>query len=428
MGVLLFFSAACQSQPTPTPFTQVFVTNTAVPTLSPATETAVFTHTPIPPTHTTIVIDTIEPYPVETTTSEGSDVFLPVVSDNETTATPIPSLTATPAPTNTATPTPIPTVDFTAVAAQLDTQGQDLAFVKIGFHVGVGGNSEGLTEWMTALDAAGVPFFLKSVDNAQPILFAQELMKASGVPHTLVFRATGKQGYDYDVPNYTLSAQEAARIHWQAHLDVFPPELDPAYIWLETINEVDKNRAEWLGQFSLATAELALRDGYKWAAFGWASGEPEPFQWETPAMLAYLRLAGQYPDQLAVALHEYSYINENIGDAYPYKVGRFQALFEIADAHNIPRPTVLITEWGWTYQSLPDIEDALADVAWSSRLYAPYPQVKGAAIWYLGNGFERIADEAQLLIRPLTQYALTTYFPISDDAANAPIQPELYAP
>ncbi len=303
-----------------------------------------------------------------------------------------------------------------------------MSTVKIGFHVSVGGNAAGLDEWMRRLDEAGVPFFLKSVDNAQPILFAQELKRASGVPHVLVYRKTSGGDYDWDVPNYALPPDQAAAIHWQMHRDAFPPELDPSLVWIETINEIDKNQAEWLGQFALKTAELALQDGFNWAAFGWASGEPEPAHWQTPSMLQFLRLAGQNPDRLAIALHEYSYLVDDIGDAYPYKVGRFQELFRIADANGIPRPTVLITEWGWTYENVPSPEQAMADVAWASRLYAPYPEVKGAAIWYLGSGFANIANKAQQLIYPVMVYALQNYFPAPLPPNRQPIAPEQFAP
>jgi hypothetical protein len=37
---------------------------------------------------------------------------------------------------------------------------------RIGFHVGPGGNQTGLGDWMRRLDAAGIPFFLKSADSA----------------------------------------------------------------------------------------------------------------------------------------------------------------------------------------------------------------------------------------------------------------------
>ncbi|MGD8804709.1 MAG: hypothetical protein PVH65_02585 [Chloroflexota bacterium] len=289
-----------------------------------------------------------------------------------------------------------------------------LGLNKIGFHTGPNGNETGIGDWMRALDSAGIPFFLKSVDHAGTIYEAQEIMKASGVPHTLVFRTTkwGNLGdnYDYDVPNYDLSPYEAAVIHWQAHKAKFPPELDPQLVWIETINEVDRGRSEWLAEFALETGQMALRDGYRWAAFGWSSGEPEKANWESPKMLEFLRFAAQHPDDIAIALHEYSYDVKNIGAVYPYMIGRFQALFDVCDSYGIPRPTVLITEWGWTHAKVPGPTEALSDISWASYLYATYPNVKGAAIWYLGGGFENIRNLTQPLIAPVTQFTLSNYY------------------
>jgi hypothetical protein len=76
------------------------------------------------------------------------------------------------------------------------------------------------------------------------------------------------EDYHLDVPLYDLPPEEAAVIHWQKHLELFPPELDPSLIWVETMNEIDKNRAEWLGQFALKTAELARDDGVAMAVMG----------------------------------------------------------------------------------------------------------------------------------------------------------------
>lgn len=349
-------------------------------------------------------------------------LYLPVVSEPlipTATITPTPSKTPTPTPS----PTPIPTIDFAAVSDQLRANGQQLAFSKIGFHIGVGGNRDGLGEWMRRHTEAGAPFFLKTVSDAGPLAEAQELIRESGVPHTLVFRTSGDE---YDTPNYDLPPAEAARQHWALHLAAWPPELDPNLVWLETLNEVDKNRSEWLAEFALETAKLAERDGYKWAAFGWSSGEPEQTDWEAPKMLAFLRLAASKPDRLAIALHEYSYTVDDIADAYPYKVGRFQLLFEVADRYNIPRPTVLITEWGWEYQDNPIPSQAMEDIRWAAALYAPYPEIKGAAIWYLGPGFGEIANQTQKLITPVLVYNLTNYFAVGPNPL--PIAPEQHRP
>jgi hypothetical protein len=191
---------------------------------------------------------------------------------------------------------------------------------------------------------------------------------------------------------------------------------------------VDKNQAEWLGQFALKTAELALADGFKWAAFGWASGEPEPEQWQTPSMLAFLRLAASNPDRLAIAIHEYSYLPEDIAHEYPYKVGRFQQLFQIVDQYNIPRPTLLITEWGWAYREIPSVSQAMEHIAWAADLYAPYPQIRGAAIWHLGCCFSDVDDQTQRLIAPLTEYALSNYFIAPLPPAQAAIDVERKRP
>jgi hypothetical protein len=317
----------------------------------------------------------------------------------------------------------LPPIDFAAEKEALEAQGLSLSYNKIGFHAGDRGRWADLVDMMVALDAAGVPFFLKSTDNAQPIYIAQELMKASGVPHILVYRRV--TGVD-NVPNYNADPKAAAEYHWAQHKAIFPPELDPAFVWVETVNEVDKARAEWLADFSYETALLTMADGFRWAAFGWSSGEPEPEQWESPAMLRFLQLAGENPDRLAIALHEYSYVTESISRLYPYLVGRFQFLFDAADRNGIPRPTVLITEWGWTYDQLPDPQDALEDIRWAAWLYAAYPQVKGAAIWYLGNWPGDIEDQTAALIPLVEDYSLSHYFAV--DPGFGQIDMELFRP
>ncbi len=368
-------------------------------------------------------------YPVGTTPAPAARTAtprsLPVQSYLPDIRRPASSPTPTPTETPSPTPTPTPTIDFRAVRAQLQAQGQDLGFAKIGFHTGVGGNRNGLGEWMRRLDAAGVPFFVKSVDDTGPLLEAQAIAAGSDTPHVLVFRRSGNA---YDTPNYDLPPEEAARQHWQLHMEGFPQELDRSQIWLETINEVDKGRSEWLGRFALETARLAMADGFRWAAFGWSSGEPEISDWQTPSMAAFLRLAAANPDRLAIALHEYSYDVDAIADQYPFKVGRFLQLFQVTDQMGLPRPTVLITEWGWEYQDVPSTDQALRDIGWAAALYAPYPEVKGAAIWYLGHGFDNIADQAQKLIRPVTEYALGTYFAIPLPPQKAALNPEAYRP
>ena len=344
--------------------------------------------------------------------------------DPTPTPTPLPSPTP---PTTLGPPLPPPTVvvaippiDFDAARANAQARGLDITFTSIGFHTGSGGNTRGLSEYFHKLNDAGVPIFLKSVDDPGKVYELQQIMKANEaagreIPHTLVFRLTDSR---FEAPYYdlSLSPEEAAVVSWELHRANWSSLLDKEYVWFETHNEPGrygydgKLQIERLGRFSLATAKLAVAQGYRYAALGWSTGVPEPEDWEDPAMLAFLRYAAEHPDQVAVALHEYSLQSDSISSGYPYLVGRFQALFEVCDKYGIPRPTILITEWGWTHDTVPEPAAAIEDIAWASWLYAAYPTVKGAAIWYLGRGDNGIHNQTQRLIEPLADYAVSHYF------------------
>lgn len=306
---------------------------------------------------------------------------------------------------------------------------------KIGFHTGPGGNPTGIGDFMRALDAARIPFCLKSVDHYGTIFEAQEIMKKSNVPHVLIFRTSTwgvSDGYDYDVPpykdpKYVNDPEGGADLHWRKTMAKLPPEFDKKRVWLEMINEVDKNLCDWLGRFAVRTANLARQNGFKVTMFAWSSGEPEPSGWETPGMLKYLRLCAKRPQQAAVALHEYSYLQTDIFDGFPYKIGRFQYLFQVCDRHNIPRPTVHITEWGWTLDTVPPPEKAIPDIRRVGELYARFPEIEGAAIWYLGPGFGGIADKAQKLIGPVKDFTLSHRFEVPEGSGQIDV-PQLGEP
>ena len=302
-------------------------------------------------------------------------------------------------------------------------QGTAVVHPKIGFHCGPGGNPTGIGDHLRRLDAAGVPFFIKSTDSMTGLFDAQLLMVNSSVPHTAVFRRSvpyeGAAPIENpDVPDYTLSPQEAAERHWAWHKAGLPPELNRQLIWIETVNELRKEPewGDWLGNFATETALLMNAEGYKFAAFGFSSGTPEPESWETPGMLRYLRYCEQHPDLAAVALHEYSFKVEDIWFERGYHIGRFEALFAACDKHGIKRPNILITEWGWEYQDVPDVAKGVDDVRAVAEYYAQFAEILGAAIWYLGPGFGGIANQAQRLIGPVTDMTIATTFP-------APVEP-----
>jgi len=126
-------------------------------------------------------------------------------------------------------------------------------------------------------------------------------------------------------------------------------------------------------------------------------------------MQKFLRLAAQHPDRIAISLHEYNYGDPTLRDTYPSLVGRFQKLFERCDANNIPRPTVLVTEFGWP--GTPPVEEVMSpdNVPWAAGLYAGHRQVKGAALWDQGDLSSHLSA--------MTAYALQNYFAIPKEGA-----------
>ena len=174
---------------------------------------------------------------------------------------------------------------------------------KIGFDAVGSKLTSSLRQWMEKLDEAGIPFFVRATDNTAVLTRAQTLITNSQVPHTLVYAAP-EAAIDYSQP-----AKMAAHIHWQTQKAGLPQKLDPSYVWLELLDKPDPllARADWLGEFACHLAQLTLADGYKLAAFSFGAGEPADGAWETDNMLSYLELCQEHPDQLGVALHEYSF-------------------------------------------------------------------------------------------------------------------------
>ena len=219
------------------------------------------------------------------------------------------------------------------------------AFNKIGFLMsGSGGNPSGIGDYVRTLDSAGIPAVVMCNDGDVGLSDVFALWESgSTVPHICAYRVVKDGSEHYAVPNYHDDPLTAAELHWSKILKHIPPSVQKHRdkVWILPINEVDKERSDWLGWFALHTATLAYRDGYKIAMFGWSSGEPEYEHWQTEGMRTYLDLCAARPNQAAVCLHEYSYTKANIKDGYPYKVGRYRFLFDACDEMGIKRPNIM---------------------------------------------------------------------------------------
>lgn len=273
---------------------------------------------------------------------------------------------------------------------------------KIVFHRAQGGTARGFKEdYLMRLAAAGKQPGLKTCNDYGQVL---ETLGYGGIT---CFRITD-QGVE--LPDYNLLPFHAAAAHWGNIKKLLPPEFDKR-TWLETANEPDKERAEWLAEFSLHTAIMMNNEGYKYAAFGWAAGEPEVEHWRGLEMQKFLMYASANPHRCAVALHEYSYNVNNIVAGYPFLIGRYTFLNRICTSEiGISAPTILITEWGWEKGKVPAPDQAIEDIAWAQSIYGQTANVQMAALWYLGPGFDDIAKDAEKIIKPLGDWAAETDF------------------
>jgi hypothetical protein len=291
-----------------------------------------------------------------------------------------------------------------------------MAYLKInGFHTSTTGRTEGIGQFLRDVDAAGVPFFACCVDGTSSLIDAQNIMKNSNVAHNALFRQSyfpHNQGGS-DVPDYTEDPQEAARKQWESHKARWPQDLDPTLVFGETVNELRKETewAGWIGEFCFQTGLLALRDGYKWCGPGYSTGTPEEGAWDTPGMLKFLDLVQRHPEQLAVALHEYSLTTAEIWNGEGNLIGRFRQLLKSCSANGLDAPPIFFTEWGWTHNRIPDPDKAMKDILEVGELYAKYPTILGSAIWALDGGWDSLATQTSGLIEPLKKLLIKTRYP-----------------
>lgn len=290
-------------------------------------------------------------------------------------------------------------------------------------HCGPGGNHNGLGAFLDQIKAAGFTPWLKSVDAYGP------LIDATSRGGYGVFRLSTRgqnDGYDYDVPKYSMDADPAAVLHWEQTKAKLPPELDRSRVWVEVMNEVDKNKAQWLGHVALQIARLANADGYKVLMFSFSSGEPEPEFWGHPNVLEYLRYCEQNPDMAGIALHEYNYGKAPYESVYPSHVGRFQYLYDACDRHGIDRPLVAITEWGFSQDSVPTWDEGGDYARKCFDLYSRY-DIDGPALWclqaYQGHP---VPNQANAFMKAMAPW-LASVGPQEGDR-NAPLDPELFEP
>lgn len=270
---------------------------------------------------------------------------------------------------------------------------------KIGFLLGPGGIKDGIGDYIATVGSSG----------NSPVILANDLSGeielALAYNSVMAFRVVRDGSEQYAVPDYSLPPAEAALKHWAKISQYFPVVVmqNRSRIWILPINEPDKNRSDWLGEFSYEIAMIANAQGYKIASLGFSAGEPEKDHWKTPGMLKYLRYCAQNPSHAGVCLHEYSLSTDYLVSG-GWMVGRFRFLHYVCDEMCIPRPTIIIGEFGWTDREIPQPDIAMRHIHEAENLYAPHGNILGAGIWYLGAyNNTTISQQVQKLIQPITE-------------------------
>ncbi|MEZ4518323.1 MAG: NBR1-Ig-like domain-containing protein [Chloroflexota bacterium] len=285
---------------------------------------------------------------------------------------------------------------------------------KIGFYLSGSHYPSGLQSWMNSLAEASIPFFL-TVDAPGPAMEeAQALCRDTGeTPHTLVYRNLAGPAE----PDYHRAPKEAAGLFWEAHRTSLPDSLDKEVAWIEpmAISRTTEMWGDWLGSFAYELAQQMLSDGYKLAAFSFPVATPQIKLWERDEMQRFLLLCGRHPDRLGIALQEFSRQVDDIWFRRDDHIGRFYNLFATCDRAEISRPTVLISQWGWTPERIPTkTAVALEDVQSVAAYYARFPQIRGAAIWQITPEDAGIGWQTRRLITPLTEWTLNSDLEVTE--------------
>jgi hypothetical protein len=290
---------------------------------------------------------------------------------------------------------------------------------KIFFHIAAPCQGcSGIGAHWGALEAARIPFGIYAVNDAGLIAESTRYRHA-----TLIYRDV--EASTVNPADYAMSPQNAGLKYWQKQMFRLPAEIKALRnrVWIEIFNEPgkDDDQANWVGAVMATMARIALNEGYRIMGPGWSAGTPEPEHWLTPGWREYLQLCAVNPDRLAVSLHEYS-LNDDIHHLEPWHIGRYGFLLKACD--EIARPSIYITEAGWTLNSASVHMES--DIEYLAGLYATRPEIKAAFLWTLqaGKGNGNLPERLNALISWLTQYTLDTRFPDPDPTPEPEPEPE----
>lgn len=307
----------------------------------------------------------------------------------------------------------------------------------IGPHAGVAGDRTGIGDHMAALDADGIPFSVKSVNDVGLAIEAARYAVSSGVPHNIILRFTNPGGRHDDHPDLSLPPDLAAREIADAVLRSLASDPDirdyRRYIRIQPTNEISTkdNDPSWIGWYLYHLGVILNEAGWACALGGFNAGQPEPEDWETEGMAALLTYVSANP-QNTISVHEAKIdsdgdrngsltIDDHPEAFVPHTIGRFQYLLDACDNLGIRRVGIDIDEWAWSYNDIPDRDTVMRDLRWLGDFLSSFPEVRGVYLWNFAGGEQwgNLPHEINYLINPadgapLTAFILETEYPDPD--------------
>lgn len=230
-----------------------------------------------------------------------------------------------------------------------------------GWHgAGVNGDYSGISEYIAACRASGNPVNFYSVDHAG--IISAEIMPSYQDHDNIGFRFTEVAGEKLDtIPiedgRYVGDPAEFFASRYNRVHELYPSDLLPYRdrIYTTYVNEPNTHNyhdMRYLAEGALTVARLSIRDNRRYAAWGWAGGNPEPEFWQLPETLEFLRLAELHPHLIAIKWHLYSFDNTNLFYDYNYQVQRYLQMYRAAEDHGIAPAKILAGETGWGEDSM----------------------------------------------------------------------------
>ena len=356
-----------------------------------------------------------------------------------------------------------------------------MAYNKIFFQSSTPGNVPGWGLFVEAANKKGIPVFAAVTDTTALLDDLAECEKIYGVGNRGNFIPTGYVpaetmmkidpnwkrsygSYHISTPPYRLRRDDgtpidtreeaepiykaAAKLHVEVVERLIPENVNRDIVTISSWNETrgyvgwGENTSEnwdspvlgyegyadiigWMAFYvgmELIRRKEAGEAWFRWAAFGFASGNPEEGAWEAPGMLAFLTLASEHPDVLGLSLHEYSYSSDIWREfAYRRRIGRFERVGKVCDQYNLRRVWVELTEFGWNERTIPPKPVALAQLQEVAAYYARFPELIGAGLWTAANGWNPASDEVPKLADGI--YDMTLKQTFGDGAADVPAPP-----